>query len=1007
MSTIDTIKEQVLLEQLLPQAQLALSRGSKIPCPLPGHGGKDSTPSFHLYPNNSFHCFACRRGGSVIDLQMELAGQSFGEALHALAELAGIKIEPLTPEAEAQAAQAGLRAKALAFYVAHCVERLHPSKSGANTAAGSAALAYLASRGFDQEFLLEHQVGLDDGAWIKNFGIMQQAMEAQGLLQADFVHIQDEKGRWVPHPKNRTHLGLIRQGGGKATGFFTGRIVIPVFKGGKVVGLTARLMPRDGADKDGPPKYLHLQAPQGALFGEDRIRRDKPVYLTEGPMDALALLKVGAVGVAQFGTGGIERATRLESASALYLLLDADKAGKEATEKTGAKLLAKGMLPYLVQLPEGVKDPGEWLLQGLSLDALDAASAKAQSWPIAYATEYADTAPHVRNPFTQKLLEISREIKDGPAWREVQAALKALGLTVRAPGSATQEKKSAEGGAGEVRLDADMKDPIVPVFQVVPQLDGHLVRYTLWLPVIRAKKGDPSTKVSNIEPVMIEGAPDHKGGRTYVLRPLRDMRLTPQELDRVPSEVDIRGRWRHNGSRHSVAALVGGEVEPVSLTWLHAEVRRTFATYIWMRDERLLDLLACFVVVTYLYDLWDATPYLHLWGMRETAKSNVANILSFLCFNAAKSSSMSQSVLFRSVHALRGLQIVEEAESLSDPKPGSTAEELRILANDGYKRGAMAKRVEKRTDEAFAVASFDSYGPKVFASIEALESVLASRCIKVHMVRANASDIAAAGIRDMARDRDELRKRIPMLRDAIYCAAMQRVDSVADATTYLQDSPLLSHLLGRQREMWLPILSVAMTALLDEAEESAESEAGDDWDRLDPEAQEERVLACLAQLEADSGSLLNRLISLQRELERVAKADESEASIDVAALKAVYQITSTQDELVALAPDTWNKRHGWEIKALADHVSKELEEAGFLSRGGRAVMGGRRLCALLDKVGVTVKADRFEKKAYGRTERVRGVYIDQELLLSVLARHGVTIGQVTEAGQAQALAGVP
>lgn len=35
-------------------------------CPFPDHD--DSTPSFHLYPNNSAFCFGCQRGGDIISL---------------------------------------------------------------------------------------------------------------------------------------------------------------------------------------------------------------------------------------------------------------------------------------------------------------------------------------------------------------------------------------------------------------------------------------------------------------------------------------------------------------------------------------------------------------------------------------------------------------------------------------------------------------------------------------------------------------------------------------------------------------------------------------------------------------------------------------------------------------------------------------------------------------------------------------------------------------------------
>lgn len=988
MSSIDIIKDEVRIEQLLPAGQLSLSQGgSKIPCPLPGHS-KDKTPSFHIYEGeNRFKCFGCGKAGSVLDLQMELTGQTFSEALRALADLAGIKLEPLTPEQEQQAVLAELRAKALGLYVAHCMARLYPKASGVITQKAQAALDYMAGRGFDAEFLKEHQVGLDDGSFAKNLGTIKSELEALGLTQADFVLVQDADGRWLPHPKSRTGLGLVRFRDSKVSAPFRDRLVIPIFSRGKAVGLTARAL----GDTENTAKYMHLQAPQTCLYLEDRIRKDRPVYLVEGPMDALAITKAGGIAVAQFGTAGFDRARRLDVASAIYLLLDNDAAGRAATARAGAGILAKGLVPYVLNLPQGVKDPGDWLLSGLDEAALNEASKAAIAWPILAAKEVEKAAPHDRNLLQTKLMDVGRKVGPGPAFTAVQKALKILGVDIKGIEKPAKEEASTKG---TIVFDEDTSPPIIPVFQVVPQAGGHLVRFTTPLKVARSKatkKGDTIQELV-LELVLVEGQPDPKSpsGRSYTMRPLDDLKLSPLERDRCIQADEAEVRWRPSGGPHSVESVVRQTVGPVDLAWLHDQLRGCFARYIWMRDPRLLDLLACFTLTTYVFDLWDAVPYLHLWGMRETAKSNVANLLVELAFNAVSATNQTPAVVFRTAHATRGLRIFEEAESLSDPKPNSPQEDLRLLANAGYKRGAKAQRMEK-IGERMDVKSYDAYGPKVFASIEALENVLASRCIKVHMVRASASDLAQFGIKDMARERKHLRELIPSLRDACYAAALQRIDDIENASTYLQEGPLLEHLLGRQREMWVPILSVACAAMVDQAVAEAEASAGGQWDHLDAAEQEERWQACLDRLEQDPQSLLNRMIELQKELERVAKAEESEASLEVATLKALYAELSNGDRIAPLRKDPLQQRQGWEIKLLSTEISKDLEEAGFRPRGNNPVMGSKRLMSLLDKVGVTRRSDRFEDRYAGRSEKVRGVYVDLRLLIGALSRFGVSV----------------
>lgn len=56
--------------------------GSKLKCSCPFH--TDNTPSFYIYPSNTFHCFSCSKGGSNIDFYMQLNNMNFKQAVLAL-----------------------------------------------------------------------------------------------------------------------------------------------------------------------------------------------------------------------------------------------------------------------------------------------------------------------------------------------------------------------------------------------------------------------------------------------------------------------------------------------------------------------------------------------------------------------------------------------------------------------------------------------------------------------------------------------------------------------------------------------------------------------------------------------------------------------------------------------------------------------------------------------------------------------------------------------------------
>lgn len=1015
MDAFEQVKTGVPVADLLPAGQLGLGNGSKVPCFLPGHE-RDRTASFHVFEhNNSWCCFGCGRGGSVIDLQMILTGQTAGEAMRTLAERHGIRVEKLTPVQEKAAEDERLRAAALGLYMEVATARLLPADPSTLSPKMAEVLSYLRGRGLSDDTLRQARVGFDDGAFAKAIasGNWAERLTGLGLQLEDFLHLENEDGSFDAHPQSRTGLGLIRKlRSGKARSYLHGRIVLPLLSFGRVLNVTGRALPE--AEAGGARKYLNLRGGIGALYGEDRVRSGKAAFLVEGPFDALALHQLGEAAVAQFGTQGLSRASRLTQASTIYLLLDRDKAGEQATHKAGRTLIGMGACPYIVRLPEGVKDPGEWLQNGaLTAEALGQALQGAEAWPKAYLSALDKGIPHHKNEAILEFQGLYRKAAPGtPAHQELGTALRQLGIGARDLAELARGRAGGPAGEATLALDAELREPIVPAYQIERLPDGgHAVRVTTFLPVTRPSKmrdGSPGPLVTGIEAVMLESRPgEGPTGRAIVSRPTRDLGLTHGEEGRVPFRDSVEGRWRRTEGPNSVQALLDGQAPRASLAKLHAEVASTFRRYIWVRDPRLTDLLASYVLVTYFWDLWNAVPYLHLWGTRESGKSNVATLLTALAFNAEKASSQSQAVLFRSAHANRGLRVLEEAESLSDPKPGTDAEALRLISNDGYKRGAKVYRMEGE-GASLQPRGFDVFGPKVFASIDTLEYVLASRCVQVHMVRATLGDLKASGVRDLVQDAAEAERAIAELRDALYVALLTRVEDVAKAGAWLAKWPGLGHLGGRQREMWMPLLAVTFAAQVEDAEELAAERAGPAWADF-PQAERHRAgLAVLTEQLGDVGSLINQMVALQRELEAKARQAEAEASLDTSALKILHAILLGGD-ILPLRTDPWNQRlAGWSTKDLAAMVEQDLIEAGFQTRQGRGLFSPRRLRTLLAKNMILDAAhppfETMVPSLDGGSKRAKGIWIDLAHLEAALERLGVASDPPAQG--AQSLAGV-
>lgn len=83
-------------------------RGNRHVSRCPWHsGGQEKAPSLTFYSDNSWWCFGCNHGGSVIDLVMQAQGIDFKEACRTLASDWGLEWgRPLTKEERQRAREA-------------------------------------------------------------------------------------------------------------------------------------------------------------------------------------------------------------------------------------------------------------------------------------------------------------------------------------------------------------------------------------------------------------------------------------------------------------------------------------------------------------------------------------------------------------------------------------------------------------------------------------------------------------------------------------------------------------------------------------------------------------------------------------------------------------------------------------------------------------------------------------------------------------------------------------
>jgi DNA primase len=133
-----------------------------------------------------------------------------------------------------------------------------------------------------------------------------------------------------------------------------GRIVFPELRHGKPVWLIGRLLETSTADA---PRYLGLSGAK-PLLGWGWASLDmRGACVVEGPTDWLALRMWGVPGMALCGTAAAPRMLQaLKRWQRLYVVMDADNAGREATLRL-RDALGGNVVP--IALPDGVKDPAD------------------------------------------------------------------------------------------------------------------------------------------------------------------------------------------------------------------------------------------------------------------------------------------------------------------------------------------------------------------------------------------------------------------------------------------------------------------------------------------------------------------------------------------------------------------------------------------------------------------------------------------------------------------------
>ena len=316
--------------------QLTKRSGSNLFGLCPFHSEK--TPSFAVSPDRqTYHCFGCGKGGSVINFIMEIENLPFRDAVEFLARRAGIEMPADERDEGRQRRERMLdlnRAAARFFY-----EQLV-------SPAGAPGRDYIAKRRISPEMVRRFGLGYAPDTWDS----LTKAMKSRGFSEREMLD-----------------AGLVRAGksGRGVYDTFRGRLMFPVIDvRGNVIGFSGRII------GDGEPKYMNspetiVFSKSHNLFAMNLAKKSKNGYilLSEGNIDVVSLHQAGFdSAVASLGTSLTPEQARLISryTGEVIIAYDNDGAGQKASQRAIGILEKLDLKVRVLQIP-GAKDPDEFI----------------------------------------------------------------------------------------------------------------------------------------------------------------------------------------------------------------------------------------------------------------------------------------------------------------------------------------------------------------------------------------------------------------------------------------------------------------------------------------------------------------------------------------------------------------------------------------------------------------------------------------------------------------------
>jgi len=218
--------------------------------------------------------------------------------------------------------------------------------------------------------------------------------------------------------------------------------------------------------------------------------------------------------------------------------------------------------------------------------------------------------------------------------------------------------------------------------------------------------------------------------------------------------------------------------------------QKKFINYSW--DERLYDLSACWVIATYFFEIFSAFPHLYFYGSIGTGKTRANMTITYISRYGFFVTNPSDPILYRFS------QIVKPTMGVDERVIGPTAWNI---IRSAFKKGVSVPRMEVSGKGKFKLRFFEPYTSWIFSSTQ-LPSDLggeeADESRGIFITMQQAPDPIG---------RDPEPEDFQTIRDELYLFRLLKINEVLKAYQEVKSQDL--GLYGREKEVWLPLFTIA------------------------------------------------------------------------------------------------------------------------------------------------------------------------------------------------------